>query len=65
MNCTQQQNKVCNEIEKTNLLRFVFSVIVKSPINFFQIKPDLLFEEFQRMIVYYVNHVKNEIMIFK
>ncbi|RGN68895.1 hypothetical protein DXB55_04190 [Streptococcus anginosus] len=61
----QQQNKMCNEIEKTNLLRFVFSVIVKSPINFFQIKPDLLFEEFQRMIVYSVNHVKNEIMIFK
>ena len=65
MNCTQQQNKVCNEIEKTNLIRFVFSVIVKLPINFFQIKPDLLFEEFQRMIVYSVNHAKNEIMIFK
>lgn len=61
----QQQNKVCHEIEKTNLLRFVFSVIVKLPINFFQIKPDLLFEEIQRMIVCSVNHVKNEIMIFK
>lgn len=61
----QQQNKVCNEIEKTNLIRFVFSVIVKLPINFFQIKPDLLFEEIQRMIVCSVNHAKNEIMIFK
>ena len=65
MNCTQQQNKVCNEIEKTNLLRFVFSVIVKSPINFFQIKQDLLFEEFQRMIIGSINDTENKIVIFK
>lgn len=61
----QQQNKVCNEIEKTNLIRFVFFCYSKITYKFLPKKPDLLFEEFQRMIVCPVNHAKNEIVIFK